>query len=778
MNPLIPMFSLTGKPTKKQIEHELQSFKRADIDQVMIYARSGMETEYMSEDWLTLCDFVINYARKHKMGVWIYDDYNWPSGSCKHAVEKSNKDYCAKRFVYNNDKLMVCELSANDSGMVLEPFIADLLNPNSVDCFIELTHEVYFKRYKKHFGKVIKGFFTDEPSFIYTATQSNTFPYYDGVDSDYFIACNRNLREDMTAFFRGETLSTFPSVFYKVLGKRFNECFFKKIGDWCTAHKIELTGHVMCDDNVCANIKSTGNWFDCLDNFSTPGIDNILSNNGSFFEYAYACLEVLRRNGKKTAMDELFALGPDSMSLAKRNNIIWHNAAFKINRYFLGLSHLDARGCFEKHDYFHHVGVANPNFWGFKHLTNEAKKAAKFANKTVKPQISIRFPFENGLKALNNRESEKFDSEMLSLISLLDEMQIVWELILEDEKSRTPITVYLNENGFLIESTNSYFNKSELKNYLLQNVQPSALVVDENGDLAKDIFIREYTDGTVLVLDRNSNAKRNLVLKRKGKSDLPFILFTDGVCIFEKNIKTLNKENFKFYTPQNISFSLESANVMRPKFDNDGFFRFTLKEDLSITVNVCTYKNESASIQLDGKTLEFKKPCTALTHCFNPLFAASDEIELKKGEHTITRVDGNDFAYFPLVVINGKFYKNENFLGKDFSPQNVDFFGKLKISFDVEVNKSAKEFFIYDENNLYTTFSINGEIKDEKILPPFKFSIPKKYRGEKVKIDLCYHSSLAPIFGDANDLIELDWCKGIVSKPETVDLTKIKILMK
>ena len=772
------MFSLTGKPTKKQIENELQNFKNAKIDQVMIYARSGMETEYMSEDWLNLCDIVIDYAEKHKMGVWIYDDYNWPSGSCKHAVEKLSKNFCAKRFVFDNNELKICELIPKESGLVLEPFITDLLNPNAVDCFIELTHEVYYKRYKKHFGKVIKGFFTDEPSFIYTATQSNTFPYYDGVERDYFNACNRSLKDDMTAFFRGETLETFPSVFYEVLGKRFNDCFFKKLGNWCASHNVELTGHVMCDDNVCANIKSTGNWFDCLENFSTPGIDNILSNNGPFFEYAYACLEVLRRKGKKTAMDELFALGPDSMTFAKRNNIIWHNAAFGINRYFLALSHLDARGCFEKHDYFHHVGAANPNFEGFKLLVEEAKKAAKFAEKIVKPQVSIRFPFKNGLNALNNRKEKELDSNVLSLISLLDEMQIVWELILENEKSKTPITICPNETGFWVENVNSAFCENELKDYVSKNVKPSVFVADCNGNLAKNVFIREYTDGSVLVLDRNSNEKRNLVLKRAENNDLPFTLFTDGVCVFERNAKREKEEKFEIKSPQNLSVSFGNPNLLRPKFDGDGVFKFILNDDLEITVNLCAYKNPDASLLLDGETIEFKNPCTVLTHCFNPLFISSKEMKLKKGEHTLTKLSGNDFAYFPLAVLSGKFCKFENVLSKDFSSGNVDFFGNLTVSFDVEIDKNAKEIYILDENNCYTTLFINGEIHDEKILPPFNFSVPKKFHGKKIRVALCYHSSLAPVFGDASDLVELDWCKGIASTPETIDVKKIKILKK
>ena len=107
MNPLIPMFAITGKPTKTQIVAELENLKAANINGVMIYARSGIGTEYMAEDWLKCCKTVIETADKLQMEVWLYDDYNWPSGSCKHQVEKTDASFIAKRFVYENGNLEI-----------------------------------------------------------------------------------------------------------------------------------------------------------------------------------------------------------------------------------------------------------------------------------------------------------------------------------------------------------------------------------------------------------------------------------------------------------------------------------------------------------------------------------------------------------------------------------------------------------------------------------------------------------------------------------------------
>ena len=77
---LISMFALTGNPNKKQLEEAFYSLKHVGMDEVMLYARSGCALEYMSKEWLDMIDIAIKIAKQNNMGVWIYDDFNWPSG--------------------------------------------------------------------------------------------------------------------------------------------------------------------------------------------------------------------------------------------------------------------------------------------------------------------------------------------------------------------------------------------------------------------------------------------------------------------------------------------------------------------------------------------------------------------------------------------------------------------------------------------------------------------------------------------------------------------------
>ena len=55
MNPIIPMWSLTGHPTTEQLHRNMDQFFASGVEQLMLYARCGFEYEYMGEEWHRIC---------------------------------------------------------------------------------------------------------------------------------------------------------------------------------------------------------------------------------------------------------------------------------------------------------------------------------------------------------------------------------------------------------------------------------------------------------------------------------------------------------------------------------------------------------------------------------------------------------------------------------------------------------------------------------------------------------------------------------------------------
>ena len=96
--PLIPMGAITGRPDEQTVKETLEAYKAVGIDQYLIYARSGLEYEYLGEDWLRMCQWFCQHARRLDMSIWLYDEYNWPSGSCKGRVPAEHPDFESRQY--------------------------------------------------------------------------------------------------------------------------------------------------------------------------------------------------------------------------------------------------------------------------------------------------------------------------------------------------------------------------------------------------------------------------------------------------------------------------------------------------------------------------------------------------------------------------------------------------------------------------------------------------------------------------------------------------------
>ena len=83
--PLIPMVAITGDPTKEEIFSYLEALRQNGMDQVLLYPRSGCEVPYLTEAWFATIGEFLEAAQQLEMAVWLYDDFNWPSG---HAAGK------------------------------------------------------------------------------------------------------------------------------------------------------------------------------------------------------------------------------------------------------------------------------------------------------------------------------------------------------------------------------------------------------------------------------------------------------------------------------------------------------------------------------------------------------------------------------------------------------------------------------------------------------------------------------------------------------------------
>ncbi len=325
-SPIIPFWFWNGNITEENIVLQIELMNSIGIKEVIIHARSGLEQEYLSEDWFRLIRFTLEELNNTGMKAWIYDDYDWPSGRAKGLVLKQNPNLGAKalktekiksRYLESADGIELiavvdsssrkvnqlskyCNMQKCDFGddfhnkeiiifykdyihyqteYTLEPYV-DVLDLETTSLFINLTHEKYYARNKDFFGKTLIGFFTDEPGFYnygYDERDFNSIPWTDDFKS-YFLG---KKGYDITKYLYfiwyedSEFSRQIKKDYFEVLSDMYSENYFGTMHKWTYAHEVLLTGHVLVEESIPEILVYQGDYFKTAKYLDIPGTDDI-----------------------------------------------------------------------------------------------------------------------------------------------------------------------------------------------------------------------------------------------------------------------------------------------------------------------------------------------------------------------------------------------------------------------------------------------------------------------------------------------------------------------
>lgn len=224
----VPFWFWNGEMEKCEIKRQLEEMVKKGVTEVIIHPREGLLIPYPSEEWFDRVCYAVEEAARLDMVVWLYDDYNCPSGFVNAQLLKEYPQYrgkhlhCEKRQITTKDGLLDFRLPAGELVRVLatqnneafnsdecvdvtdhvvnsalfwrtqpgtwtvyifmqrltsvpafysyDHYGIDVMDEKAVSKFIEMTHEEYAKRLGQYFGTTIRGFFTDEPGMYNNST--------------------------------------------------------------------------------------------------------------------------------------------------------------------------------------------------------------------------------------------------------------------------------------------------------------------------------------------------------------------------------------------------------------------------------------------------------------------------------------------------------------------------------------------------------------------------------------------------------------------------------
>ena len=336
MNKINPFWSWNDKLRKEELIKQIELMKESGIEGFFMHARGGLKTEYMGDDWFDCIKACMDKADELGMEAWAYDENGWPSGFANGIVPKKSVDFQQKKLetaILNKGDMLPKNLiglyRVNENGFekissaedgcfavyyIVNPYYIDTFNPAAIKCFINETHEKYYKRFGDRFGKSLKGFFTDEPQYGNGATPWSTlFPELFLKEYGYSITDNLPF-----LYFDFDGAEKFRSDFYNMAARQFRTSFIKQMYDWCTEHNCRLTGHMMAEDTFGSQLGATGGVMACYEYFHEPGIDWLGRKISTPF-IPKQLGSVARQLGRKT-LTESFALCGWDVSL---NELKW-----------------------------------------------------------------------------------------------------------------------------------------------------------------------------------------------------------------------------------------------------------------------------------------------------------------------------------------------------------------------------------------------------------------------------------------------------------------------
>lgn len=76
-----PFWSWNCKVTRELIRSQMEVFQKMGFGGAHLHPRTGLDTEYLGEEFMELVSYADEQAKERGMLCWLYDEDRYPSGA-------------------------------------------------------------------------------------------------------------------------------------------------------------------------------------------------------------------------------------------------------------------------------------------------------------------------------------------------------------------------------------------------------------------------------------------------------------------------------------------------------------------------------------------------------------------------------------------------------------------------------------------------------------------------------------------------------------------------
>ena len=456
-----PFWSWNDRLDPAELRRQVREMRETGHGGFFMHARDGLLTPYMGEDWFECVRAAADEAEKCGVMAWCYDEDGWPSGSAGRKIPREYEEYRVSwvrlvdeekdpdkarsgifigRYAVSPDgtyrKLRDGDGPARDEGereywavSFSDESYTDILNPEAVRKFLDLTHERYLDETGTMFADgALSGFFTDEPQYSLCKT-----PWSPVFEDEFREQNGYRISDHVPAlFFDSPGCESVRHDFWSMVNRLYVESFGKQIYDWCSDHLCRLTGHGMMEDNMLCQMHCTAGVMPLYEYMHVPGIDWLGRDPQREKITGRTCLpvtplqlgSVAAQLGKEGALTETFALSGWDVTFSDLKWLVDWQFMYGVTLLCQHLEGYTIRG-FRKNDYPPCMFYQSP-WWRDYRIFNDtvARTGAILGSGAWDPDVLVIHPMHSLWIRFNgtdiNSEQAYDDRFNLTVLALAD----------------------------------------------------------------------------------------------------------------------------------------------------------------------------------------------------------------------------------------------------------------------------------------------------------------------------------------------------------------------
>lgn len=330
-----PFWFWNGPLDPNTMRQQVRMMADKGVHAALPHPRFGMDRRfYLEEPFWKAMDATLDEVRKVGSWLWLYDEYNWPSGGAGGRVTDSHPEFyprgldytfvscegprdftvskpaASEKVMERFEKIVAAFIASGGDAIPREPwgkidtegqsvtgpvpngphrilvFFQCLgHNPSPLDdgsnSMIDYLRpeptkrfiELTHEQYAQRYGKL---FGRQIPAIFYDEPSTmapSPFPWTFGFDSVF----QERRGFDLVAKLPALLDDSFPdagairAAYWQTVSERFNECFFDQLETWCRGHGLALTGH--CYEENIASYTNSPQLMEQLRRVDWPGFD-------------------------------------------------------------------------------------------------------------------------------------------------------------------------------------------------------------------------------------------------------------------------------------------------------------------------------------------------------------------------------------------------------------------------------------------------------------------------------------------------------------------------